>query len=133
MRTVFSAAIAAGLQNSVANPNLRGTDAKVKTPYSEQYNLSTEYALTNTLSAGLAYVGSVSRHLVVFPNYAAATALVGPADNSNLQQSFPTIGGTAYSSYAGSSNYNSLQAKLDQHLEQWSQLSCQLYLVTLAR
>ncbi len=110
----FSAAIAAGLQNSIANPGLRGSDAKVKTPYSEQYNLSTEYAINNTLSAGLAYVGSVSRHLVVFPDLNSPTALVNSSVDVTPYRSFPTIGGDAYSSYIGSSNYNSLQAKLDQ-------------------
>ncbi len=110
----FSTAIAAGLQNSIANPGLRGSDAKVKTPYSQQYNLSTEYAINNTLSAGLAYVGSVSRHLVVFPDLNSPTALVNSATDVTPLRSFPTIGGDAYSAYIGSSNYNSLQAKLDQ-------------------
>ena len=110
----FAAVIAAGLSNSIANPNLRGSDAKVRTPYSEQFNLSTEYAISNTLSAGLAYVGSVSRHLVVFPDQSTSAALVGPNDSTSAVKPFPTIGGTAYSQYAGSSNYNSLQAKLDQ-------------------
>ncbi len=110
----FSTAIAAGLQNSIANPGLRGSDASVKTPYSQQYNLSTEYAINNTLSAGLAYVGSVSRHLVVFPDLNSPTALVNSATDVTPYRSFPTIGGDAYSSYIGSSNYNSLQAKLDQ-------------------
>ena len=112
----FTQVIAAGLQNSVANPGLRGTDSKVRTPYSEQYNLSTEYAVTNTLSAGLAYVGSVSRHLVVFPDVNSSTVLVNSSVSVTPYRSFPTIGGDAYSSYIGSSNYNSLQAKLDQHL-----------------
>lgn len=110
----FSQAIAAGLSNSIANPNLRGSDAKVKTPYSQQFNLSTEYGITNSLSASLAYVGSVSRHLVVFPDQDSPAALVGPNDSTSTVKPFPTIGGTAYSSYAGASNYNSLQAKLDQ-------------------
>src|SRR5207248_27032 len=41
----FSDVIAAGLSNSIANPTLRGSDPNVKTPYSQQFNLSTEYAL----------------------------------------------------------------------------------------
>ena len=112
----FSAVIAAGLANSIANPNLRGSDNQVKTPYSQQYNLSTEYAINNGLSAGLSYVGSVSRHLVVFPDQNAPLALAGPGEDVTPLRPFPTIGGTAYSSYIGSSNYNSLQAKLDQRL-----------------
>ena len=113
----FSAAIAAGLQNAVSNPNLRGSDAKVRTPYSQQYNLSLEYAVTPTMSAGLAYVGSNARHLIVFPDKNAPVALLSAGSTTSTYQPFPTIGGDSYSSYAGSSNYNSLQAKLDQRLK----------------
>ncbi|WP_419806487.1 TonB-dependent receptor domain-containing protein [Terriglobus sp.] len=112
----FSAAIAAGLQNSVSNPNLRGSDPKIKTPYSQQYNLSFEYAVDANLSATVSYVGANSRHLVVFPDRNSSLVLAAPGVNTNPYQPFPTIGGNAYSSYAGSSNYNSLQAKLDQRL-----------------
>lgn len=117
----FTDAINAGLQNAVTNPSLRGSDGKVRTPYSQQFNLSSEYALTSTLSAGLAYVGSNSRHLIVFPDMNASTTLVGASEDITSFRPFPTIGGTAYSRYAGSSNYNSLQAKLDQRA--WKGLS----------
>ena len=110
----FTDVIAAGLQNALSTPSLRGSDNQVKTPYSEQYNLSTEYALTNNLSVGVAYVGSLSRHLVVFPDFNSSAALVGPNDSNTAVRPFPGFGGTAYSSYQGSSNYNSLQTKLDQ-------------------
>ncbi|MGI4854186.1 MAG: carboxypeptidase regulatory-like domain-containing protein [Janthinobacterium lividum] len=110
----FSSVIAAGLQNAVSNPNLRGSDAKVRTPYSQQFNLSGEYAINPTLSAGLSYVGSTSRHLVTFPDYNAPTSILAPGANTTPFQPFPTIGGTAYSSYVGSASYNSIQAKLDQ-------------------
>lgn len=113
----FSAAIAAGLQNAVSNPNLRGSDAKVRTPYSQQFNLSTEYAINPTLSAGLSYVGSTSRHLVVFPDYNSPTSLVSPSTDTTPFRPFPTIGGDAYSAYAGSASYNSVQAKLDQRFK----------------
>ncbi|WP_246153427.1 TonB-dependent receptor [Terriglobus albidus] len=112
----FSAAIAAGLQNSVSNPSLRGSDAQVKTPYSQQFNLSTEYAISPTLSAGLAYVGSNSRHLIVFPDKNGSTALLATGKDITAYRPFPGVNGTAYSSYAGGSSYNSLQAKLDQHM-----------------
>ncbi|GAA3765985.1 outer membrane beta-barrel protein [Terriglobus aquaticus] len=112
----FNAAIAAGLQNSVSNPNLRGSDPFVKTPYSQQYNLALEYAINPTMSTTVSYVGSNSRHLVVFPDRNSALVLQAPGANTTPYQPFPTIGGDAYSSYEGASNYNSLQAKLDQRL-----------------
>ena len=113
LETGFTTQIAAGLQNAISTPSLRGSDPKVKTPYSEQYNLATEYAITNNMSATVSYVGAVNRHLVVFPDQNTANALIGPNDTYNNFRPFPTFGGTAYSQYSGSSNYNSLQAKLD--------------------
>lgn len=115
LETGFSAVIAAGLQNSLSTPALRGSDPNVKTPYSQQYNLTTEYAITPTLSTSVGYVGSVSRHLVVFPDQNSAAALIAPGLSTSTVKPFPGFGGTAYSSYIGSANYNSLQAKLDQH------------------
>lgn len=113
IETGFAAQIAAGLQNSISTPGLRGSDPRVKTPYSQQYNLTTEYAVSNNMSATIAYVGAVNRHLVVFPDQNSANALIGPGDTYNNFRPFPGFGGTAYSQYSGSSNYNSLQTKLD--------------------
>ncbi|MEK6398968.1 MAG: TonB-dependent receptor, partial [Terriglobus sp.] len=82
----------------------------------QQYNLSFEYSLSRTLAASLAYVGSNSRHMVVFPDKNGPVSLLAPGVDVTPYRPFPTIGGTAYSSYSGSSNYNSLQAKLDQRM-----------------
>jgi hypothetical protein len=112
----FTDAINAGLQNAVTNPSLRGSDGQVRTPYSQQFNVSTEYAVTPTLSASLAYVGSNSRHLIVFPDKNGPVALLASGVDVTQYRPFPTISGTAYSSYSGSSNYNSLQAKLDKRM-----------------
>lgn len=112
----FTDAINAGLQNAVSNPSLRGSDGQVKTPYSQQYNLSFEYSLSPTLAASIAYVGSNSRHLIVFPDKNGPVALLAPGVDVTPYRPFPTIGGTAYSSYSGSSNYNSIQAKLDKRM-----------------
>ena len=109
----FSSAINAGLFNAISTPSLRGSDPKVKTPYAENYNLSVEYGITNNLVATAGYVGSVSRHLQVFPNPNAPMELVPPTANARLVQPFPDFGGVAYTAYAGISNYNSLQTKLE--------------------
>ncbi len=110
----FSNAIAAGLQNSISVPSLRGSDPKEKTPYTQDYNLAIEYSLSNNMVVNLSYVGDNSRHLQVFPNPNAPVALApnGYGPNPNPLQPFPDFGGVSYSSYAGSSNYNSLQASL---------------------
>jgi hypothetical protein len=115
LETGFSNAIAQGLQNAINTPALRGGDPHAKTAYSEQFNLSTEYALTNNMVATVGYVGSVARHLLVFPNPNGMVALApnGYGPSPNPLQPFPDFGGVAYNSYQGVSNYNSLQAKLE--------------------
>lgn len=111
----FSAAIAAGLQNSINVPNLRGSDPKEKTPYSEQYNLTTQYELTPDMTASIGYVGSVARHLQVFPNPNGQQALVSSGakvSSNNPFTAFPGVSDT-YTSYEGISSYNSLQTSLE--------------------
>lgn len=108
----FTKALSVGLQNFISTPALRGSDPTAKTPYTMDYNLSLERSLSNNLVAGLAYVGDVSRHLAVFPDPNSPAALLNPANNAQTVRPFPDFGGTAYTNYAGSSSYNSLQAKL---------------------
>jgi len=113
LETGFTNAINAGLLNSISTPALRGSDPKVKTPYSQQYNFSLEYGITNNLAATIGYVGSASRHLQVFPDPNSALELLPVGANISPARPFPDFGGTAYTSYSGISNYNSLQAKLE--------------------
>jgi hypothetical protein len=110
----FSAAIAAGLQNAINVPNLRGSEPKARTPYSEQYNLTTEYSLSSNMTFGLGYVGSVSRHLQIFPGPNGQQALTpdGYGPQFNPYTAFPGIGIT-YTAYDGISSYNSMQARFE--------------------
>ncbi|NYF80025.1 TonB-dependent receptor [Granulicella arctica] len=122
LETGFSNALAAGLINSIQQPTLRGSEAKVRSPYSEQFNLTTEYAINNATVATVSYVGSVARHLQQFPNPNGQTALTpngftgyvtAAGDKVNPFRPFPHFQGFAYTAYDGVSNYNSLQAKLE--------------------
>ncbi len=115
LETGFSNAIAQGLQNAINTPSLRGSDAKARTPYSEQFNLAVERSLTNNMVATVSYVGSVSRHLQVFPNPNGALALApnGYGPTPNPLRPFPDFGDVTYTSYTGIGNYNSVQAKLE--------------------
>jgi hypothetical protein len=122
LETGFTNAIAAGLLNAIQQPGLRGSDATAKTSYSEQYNLTAEYGFSSNLVGSIAYAGSVSRHLAVFPNPNGPLALApsnfgGYTDTEgdfiNPLQPFPHFGGFSYTAYNGSSSYNSLQAKLE--------------------
>lgn len=108
----FSTAIAAGLQNFISTPALRGSDKVAKTPYTESYNLSMEHAFSNNLAGTVSYVGNVDRHLQVFPNPNAPYALTAPGLSTQKYQPFPDFGGVAYTCYCGISDYNALQAKL---------------------
>jgi outer membrane receptor protein involved in Fe transport len=93
-------------------PTLTGQDPKWRSPYSVEYNVATEWGITNNMSLNLAYVGSVSRHLqvVVWPNSSAAIAPAGT--NTTSLQPFPDFGGFHVITGAAVSDYNGLQATL---------------------
>jgi hypothetical protein len=115
LETGFPATTAAGLAAFINTPNLRGSDARPITPYAEQFNLAVERSISNDMVATVSYVGSLSRHLQVFPNPNSATALAPNSFGSptpNPLTPFPDFSVT-YTSYSGSSNYNSLQTKLE--------------------
>ncbi len=117
-----------GLPTNIQSPSfptLRGGEGQVRTPYSQQYNLTVEYGITNSMVASVGYVGAVSRHLQFFPNPNGATALTPNGfsgytdvngDKTNPFQPFPHFNGFSFTAYDGASNYNSLQAKVEQRL-----------------
>jgi hypothetical protein len=126
LETGFSVPLATGLLNAASQPGLRGSEGKVRTPYSEQYNLTIEYGLSNTMVGSIGYVGAVSRHLQTFPN---PNGSVGVYDNNitttfndangdsyNGLQPYPHFGGITFTAYDAVSNYNSLQAKLEKRM-----------------
>ena len=111
--------------SSPSFPTLRGGEGKVRTPYSEQYNLTVEYGLSNTIVASVGYVGAVARHLQSFPNPNGQTALTASGfsgykdangDKTNPFQPFPHFAGFSYTAYDAASNYNSLQGTLEKRL-----------------
>ena len=112
----FTTQLANGLANFISTPALRGSDQNTKTPYTEDYNLSYQHQFNTDLAMTLSYVGDVSRHLQVFPDPNNPFALTNPSVNSQIYRPFPDFGGTAYTNYAGESNYNSLQAKLEKRM-----------------
>jgi hypothetical protein len=121
----FNTAIANGLLNSISQPSLRGSEAKVRTPYSEQFNLTVEYGINNTMVASVGYVGSVSRHLQSFPDPNGVVALApnnfggyidNLGDNINPLKPYPHFGGVSYTAYDAASSYNSLQSKVEKRM-----------------
>ncbi|HXP08734.1 MAG TPA: TonB-dependent receptor, partial [Acidobacteriaceae bacterium] len=113
LATGFQNAINQGLQNFLSTPGLVGSQTQFRASYSEQYNLSTQYAFSPTLSLTVGYVGNVSRRLTAFPDQNAPFGLVGPSDNSQNIRPFPGFGGSQFVSYEGVASYNSAQVTLE--------------------
>jgi hypothetical protein len=110
-----------GWNNGLANdptpstPSLLGTQPNYYTPYTQQWNLTAQYALSNTMSWTIGYVGNNSRHLEGFPDQNAPMGLVGPSDNANHDRPFPDFGGSQFDMHEGISSYNSLQTTFQKH------------------
>jgi hypothetical protein len=67
--------------------------------------------------ATLAYVGDVSRHLVVNVNTNSPAALIDPRLSSQTVQPFTAFGSVGTNLYAGISSYNALQASLEKRYD----------------
>jgi hypothetical protein len=101
--------------NSIASyvsfPNVEEQDPVMHTPYTLNYNLTVQRAITPTLSASVGYVGSLGRHLVTLTNGPAmpmALTISGP-NNKSLQPA-PHWSSAQWMTWEGNSEYNSLQA-----------------------
>jgi len=103
-------------QSPVSLPSLYGLPLHYRDSYSEQWNLMTQYALTNNLGLTIGYVGSVGRHLqaFTFPNSPAALAF--PGTNVQPFSAFPLLGFAGLDTFEGISSYNSLQTSLQKRL-----------------
>ncbi|WP_446743369.1 TonB-dependent receptor domain-containing protein [Silvibacterium acidisoli] len=102
-----------GLQNFVANPSLHAIDPHIKTPYTLNYSLSVQRSITSNLAATISYVGNGSRHLSTYYDPNTLRGLLAPGVQNQPLQPFPDLGGIGTIHFAGVSNYNSLQAKLE--------------------
>lgn len=110
--------IAQGLQQFVSYPGFHAIVPNVKTPYTMDYNLSVQRALSRSMVATVSYVGNVSRHQSTYqdPN-GYSPVLLAPGQNTQPYHSFPTLGGAGTIGYAGVGTYNSLQAKAEKRFE----------------
>ena len=105
------------LQPTLVNASglqLRGIQFNYITPYTQGFNLITQYQLTPETSIELGYVGSLARHLEVFPNANLAPVILPPGTDSTPLLPFPDFArGGSYAATEGSSYYHSLQFKLE--------------------
>ncbi len=104
--------IANGLENFISSPTLYATDPSIKTPYTIDYNLMVQRALSNNMVLSLGYIGDASRHLATHGGLNNANALQNPANSAQSAEPFPRFGSIFDLTYAGMSDYNSLQANL---------------------
>jgi hypothetical protein len=112
----FNTILANGFASVVTNLGLRGTDAKAKTPYTEDWNLSVERNIGRNYVGTASYVGNTSRHLLVNIDPNASLALEAPGANTQPARPMPDYGGSAYTGFSGMSDYHALQTKLEKRM-----------------
>jgi len=114
LETGMGAQLSQGLVNFISYPGLNQIDQNAKTTYSEEYNLTAERSLSNSMIATVGWVGSVSKHLITAAGSGANSpaALLNPANNTQSVLPFPGFGGVGYEDYGAHGTYNGLQAKI---------------------
>jgi hypothetical protein len=112
LETGFTKQLAAGLGNAVTNPVVQTILDPMKTAYTLNYNMSVEQAIFQNWVATVSYVGNGSRHLETAANGNGPNALVNSTISITTVEPFPDLGQDNLLLFAGTSSYNSLQAKL---------------------
>lgn len=101
--------------------NLRGIEFAYKTPYTQGYNLITQYELGTRNSIEVGYVASLGRHLESFIGTNLQNKILPPGQGLNPQNyvPFPTFArGSSYAATAGNSHYHALQTKFQRRMSQ---------------
>ncbi len=118
-----------GLANANGTPSLNGITNNLKTPYTQQFNLSFQEDLGHGFITTIGYVGSLTRHASNFVNNNSSPVITPlcnsagpggaptnlPCGTSNSQNPFSNIG-LSYQLNDGISSYHSLQTKLEKRL-----------------
>ncbi len=100
-----------GIANYVSFPNIEEQDPVMHVPYTFNYNLSVERALTGSMTATVGYIGNLGRHLVTLVNGPAmpqALTVAGP--NNKSLSSAPQWNSAQWMTWEGENDYNSFQA-----------------------
>ncbi len=91
--------------------SVQGEDYRIKTPYTQGYNLTVQFQLSQNQTVQLGYVGNTVRHLGSYINPNTPSELVPPSFNSLDYSPYPNFAVyNNYTSFAGNSFYNGLQA-----------------------
>jgi hypothetical protein len=113
LETGLAAKTGGGLQNFVQDPGFHAIDPKIKTPYTMNYNLTFQQAISGSMVATISYVGNVSRHLSLYYDPNTVRGLFNPSISTQPYQPFPDFGGAGTIHFGGVSTYNSLQTKVE--------------------
>jgi len=97
----------------VSLPYLAGRPRHYRDGYTEEWNLTTQYAVTPKLGVTIGYVGALGRHMQDEVNLDSPAALAFPGTNMQPYTPFPLLGGAFVDNYAGESAYHALQASVE--------------------
>lgn len=96
-----------------------GEDFNTKTPYTQSYNLTLQYQLSTNNSVQAGYVGNTVRHLGVYTNPNSPAEILPPGLNTFAYSPYPDFQNSfTYTSFAGTSSYNSLQVNYEHRFNQ---------------
>jgi hypothetical protein len=96
---------------SCDTPDIQSGPLSLRNTYVQQWNLSTQRALTSNIAFDLAYVGNRTTRLQQFIDRNDPPP--GPGSSIQLRRPFPQWGGMSVPEWVGKANYHSLQTKLD--------------------
>jgi Carboxypeptidase regulatory-like domain/TonB dependent receptor len=114
--TLETGLTAVPLTSAAAEPGgvgLIGEDYKNKTPYTQGYNVTTQYQLTENDTVQIGYVGNTVRHLAVYVNPNTPREILPLGLDSLAFSPYPDFSGSTYTSFAGNSHYNGLQTNYE--------------------
>lgn len=123
LATGYTAVLASGgLANFVGTPSLNGISNNMKTPTTNQFNLTVERLLGRDFTASIGYVGSRSSNTTNFPNFNSSPVITPyctgsntPCGTGNALNPFPDVN-IELQNNNGISAYDSLQTKLQKRL-----------------
>jgi len=95
-----------------------GEDYHVKTPYTQGYNFTVQYELSHNDTVQVGYVGNTVHHMGTYVNPNTPREILPPTGLSALSYSpYPDFSSyMVYSTFSGSSHYNSLQANYERRV-----------------
>jgi hypothetical protein len=106
-----------------AGVSFTGEDFHMKTPYTQGYNFTLQYEVTPNQTFQLGYVGNTVRHMGSYINPNSPSQILPPGLNSYAYSPYPDFPtGSTYSTFAGDSYYNALQANFERRFNAGLQL-----------